>query len=358
MSLREYEKKRHFDATPEPPPVVSAEAGHRFCVQRHHATRLHYDFRLEHDGVLKSWAVPRGPSLDPKNKRQAAHVEDHPVDYLTFEGVIPHGNYGAGSVMLWDLGTYAIGEDGDFDKQYERGNLKLIMEGQKLKGAFAFVRMQDGKSWLLIKKKDPFAVTGWDVEDHARSVSSGLSQAEIARGMTGASWSSTAGREPDQRPTERPEAADLALPAAARTLPMPRHIDPMLPFACKPFSDPHWMFELKWDGVRAIAYITDQRVTISSRRGNPIVRQYPELEALHLSVAAQSCVLDGEIVALDEHGVPQFERLQPRMHASVAQALTLSRRTPVTYYVFDVLYLNGHDLRALPFKQRRELLKE
>lgn len=361
MGLTEYDRKRRFNETPEPPPRLDTENRNRFCVQRHHATRLHYDFRLEADGVLKSWAIPRGPSLDPADKRSAAHVEDHPVEYLTFEGVIPHGNYGAGSVMLWDLGTYESYGEGTFAEQYEKGNLKFILHGEKLKGAFALVRTKqdNGKNWLLIKKKDDAAVPGWDVEDYAHSIQSGLSQAEIARGATGSTWSSTTGREPPSEPAERPSLeGPVDMPAGAVERAMPRELNPMLPCPAKPFSSAEWIFELKWDGVRALTYATQHSLLITSRRGNPITRQYPELEALHLNVAADSFVLDGEIVALNERGEPEFGRLQPRMHASVSQALTLSRRTPVTYYVFDLLYLNGWDLRGVPLFERRRLLRQ
>jgi bifunctional non-homologous end joining protein LigD len=192
MALEEYARKRRFEKTPEPEP--SPEAGKPakpgvqpyFCVQRHHATRLHYDFRLEIDGALKSWAVPKGPSLEPLSKHLAAQVEDHPLEYGGFEGNIPAGNYGAGSVMLWDRGTFELLGDAPVEEQLRRGDLKFRLHGEKLKGEFALVQMKGrgkGNEWLLIKKRDGEAVAGWNVEDYAWSVLSGRTQEEIAQGL-------------------------------------------------------------------------------------------------------------------------------------------------------------------------------
>src|SRR5215475_8682714 len=186
MALEEYVQKRKFENTPEPAPSDIAPGGNYFCVQRHDATRLHYDFRLEIDGVLKSWAVPKGPSLDPAKKHLAAHVEDHPVAYGGFEGNIPKGNYGAGSVMLWDRGTFELLGDVGGDAQIARGDLKFRLHGEKLNGDFALVHMKNrgkGNEWLIIKKRDEFAVPDWDVETHAYSVLSGRTQQEIAQNM-------------------------------------------------------------------------------------------------------------------------------------------------------------------------------
>jgi bifunctional non-homologous end joining protein LigD len=189
MPLDEYAAKRHFEKTPEPPPSKKkskSPANPYFCVQRHDATRLHYDFRLEIDGVLKSWAVPKGPSLDPSVRHFAAHVEDHPIDYGGFEGNIPAGNYGAGSVMLWDRGTFELLGDASGLEQIARGDLKFHLNGDKLKGDFALVHMKGrgkGNEWLIIKKKDEFASPGWDIEEHAHSVLSGRTQEEIARNL-------------------------------------------------------------------------------------------------------------------------------------------------------------------------------
>jgi len=187
MPLEEYARKRQFEKTPEPPGRVKSTPGaNYFCVQRHDATRLHYDFRLEIDGVLKSWAVPKGPTLDPGQRHFAAHVEDHPLDYGDFEGTIPAGNYGAGSVMLWDQGTFDLLGEVSGAEQIARGDLKFRLHGQKLNGDFALVHMKargKGNEWLIIKKRDDFAAPGWDVEEHAYSVLSGRTQEEIAQNL-------------------------------------------------------------------------------------------------------------------------------------------------------------------------------
>ena len=226
MPLEEYAAKRKFEKTPEPAPGPGAgtRAGNYFCVQRHDATRLHYDFRLEIDGVLKSWAIPKGPTLDPAVKHFAAHVEDHPVEYGDFEGNIPKGNYGAGSVMLWDAGTFELVGDTPGKDQLARGDLKFKLHGDKLQGEFAIVHMKGrgkGNEWLLIKKRDQSAVPGWDVEAHAYSVLSGRTQEEIARNLPARKTKSKTAGAADRvwtssRPAKRGAAsASTATPSAA-----------------------------------------------------------------------------------------------------------------------------------------------
>ena len=208
MALEEYKRKRRFEETPEPPPKVEKKIGHRCVVQKHRATRLHYDFRLEMDGVLKSWAVPKGPSLDPAEKRLAMQVEDHPVSYFDFEGIIPEGNYGAGTVMVWDLGTwqplsptpvngkYVPGAEADARTMVDKGDLKFRLNGKRLKGDFALVRMRSrrpgskGTEWLLIKKKDEYAVPGFDLEQYDTSVLTGRTMAQIGGDEDSAQWES------------------------------------------------------------------------------------------------------------------------------------------------------------------------
>ncbi len=208
MALEEYKRKRRFEETPEPPPKVEKKVGHRFVVQKHDATRLHYDFRLEMDGVLKSWAVPKGPSLDPGDKRLAMQVEDHPVSYFDFEGIIPEGNYGAGTVMVWDVGTwqplspvpvnseYVPGTDAEAAAMLAKGDLKFRLDGKKLKGDFALIKMRGrrpgskGNEWLLIKKHDDAAVEGYDIDEFDESVLSKRSLAEIAGDQGSAEWKS------------------------------------------------------------------------------------------------------------------------------------------------------------------------
>ena len=352
MSLKKYSEKRHFDRTPEPPaaepgPESAKEAAKKlqYCVQRHHATHLHYDFRLESGGALKSWAVPKGPTLDPGEKRLAMMVEDHPIEYGGFEGVIPKGNYGAGSVMLWDRGTYDLLGEATAEEQLTRGDFKFHLNGQKLRGDFALVRMKRGKGneWLLLKKKDEFAQPGWDVEEQARSVLTGRTQEEIAQELPGPEEESAGNR-----------------PSAAPQDPMPKTISPMLAEIGRgtPPADKEWLYEIKWDGVRALCYIQDGKLRLVSRKGNSMDRQYPELSVLPHRVQAREAILDSEIVALDDRAIPSFERLQRRIMVTDAAAVaTLSRHYPVVLYVFDLLYLDGRDLRSLPLTERKRMLK-
>src|ERR1035438_9025852 len=310
MPLEEYAKKRRFGDTPEPAPGGKQGSGHYFCVQRHDATRLHYDFRLEIDGVLKSWAVPKGPTLDPSVKHFAAHVEDHPVEYGDFEGTIPAGNYGAGSVMLWDCGTFDLIGDSTGLEQMARGDLKFHLHGEKLEGDFALVLMKGrgkGNEWLILKKRDQFAVEGWDVEAHATSVLSGRTQEEIARnlparktkrqtaGDTKRVWASSrpaknarASAPPEPKPpasrTSKPKLkTDRAAVKGARKAAMPAAIEPMLAtLAGQPPRGAEWLFEVKWDGVRAIAFIEHEELRITSRSGLRCERQYPELAVIQI----------------------------------------------------------------------------
>ena len=340
MSLKRYAEKRSFDKTPEPAPsgVSKPEGSLQYCVQRHHATHLHYDLRLEAGGALKSWAVPKGPTLDPGEKRLAMMVEDHPIQYGGFEGVIPKGNYGAGSVMLWDRGTYELLGDASAEEQLARGDFKFRLHGEKVTGEFALVRMKRGKGneWLLLKKKDASAQPGWNTEDYAVSVLTGRTQEEIARGLAKVS-------------------------ASKKSVSVPEIGTPMLAEIGKgdPPSSDNWIYEVKWDGVRAICYIQNGQVRMVSRNGNVIDRQYPELTILPHHIKAQTAIIDGEIAALNERGVPSFELLQRRINVSDASSVaTLARHHPVVFYAFDVLYLNGRDLRGLPLIERKRMLKD
>ena len=352
MPLEKYVEKRKFDRTPEPAGHLTAQEPHplQFCVQRHHATHLHYDLRLEVDGVLKSWAVPKGPTLDPAHKRLAMMVEDHPLEYGSFEGVIPKGNYGAGSVMLWDRGTYQLLGQLPVEEQLTNGDFKFHMSGEKLRGDFALVRTKRGKGneWLLLKKKDSFAETGWDTEDHARSVATGRTQEEIAQQLTAG--------DPPAAP-----AKSLAKTPGAKRSPMPESIAPMLAQIGKgdPPSGDDWLYEIKWDGVRAICYIDDGHLRMVSRNGNRMDRQYPEISILPHRINAKQAILDGEIAALDTKGVPSFERLQQRIMVADAAAIALlTRHHPVVLFLFDLLYVDGYDLRGVPLMERKHLLKE
>ena len=289
-------------------------------------------------GALKSWAVPKGPTLDPGEKRLAMMVEDHPIEYGSFEGVIPKGNYGAGSVMLWDRGAYELLGDASAEEQLARGDFKFRLHGEKMTGEFAIVRMKRGKGneWLLLKKKDAAAQPGWNTEDHAVSVLTGRTQEEIARGL-----------EAMQRKKTAESLPEIGTPMLAQI------------GKGDPPSGKSWIYEVKWDGVRAICYIQDGHVRMVSRNGNVIDRQYPELSILPHHIKARTAIVDGEIAALNERGVPSFELLQRRINVADASSVALlSRHHPVVFYAFDLLYLDGRDLRGLPLTERKRLLKE
>jgi bifunctional non-homologous end joining protein LigD len=360
MSLKEYERKRSFDKTPEPKPAPTAKsakskAGPFFCVQRHDATRLHYDFRLEIDGALASWAVPKGPTLEPLAKHLAVHVEDHPLDYGNFEGNIPKGEYGGGSVMLWDRGTWELVGETSAAGQVQRGDLKFILHGEKLRGEFALVHMRGrgkGNDWLLIKKRDAEAKAGWNIEDHARSVLTGRTQQEIAEDLPAV--------RRDIDPPAAAQTAQLAKVKGAVQSPMPSGITPMLATLSEhPPAGKDWIYEIKWDGVRAVCFLKDGELRIFSRTQKRCDAQYPELSVLPRAVRAASAILDGEIAVLDSEGRARFNLIQPRISVTDANSIAhLARSTPATLFLFDLLYLNGYDLRGVPLAERRRLLEE
>ena len=343
MPLEDYRRKRDFAKTPEPAPVAAtATAGTtgRFVVQRHRATRLHYDFRLEIDGVLVSWAVPKGPTLDPQTRRMAIHVEDHPIEYFDFEGVIPAKQYGAGDVIVWDWGTWEP-EAPTLDprKGVEDGELKLRMDGQKVKGRFTIVRTDDeGEQWLLIHKKDEHAQAGWDAEDHPQSVKSGRTNDEVKQNRD-AIWVS-----------EAPAAtAEIDL-AGATTTAMPDRIEPMLAtLANKPFSDPDWLYEIKWDGFRVQAVVDDGKVRLLTRNLHDAETYFPRLLNPPRWIQAKQAIVDGEVVALDDAGRPDFGLLQAKLGGKDAKGLV--------YQAFDLLYLDGRSLLDMPLEDRKRLLK-
>lgn len=344
MGLKEYARKRNFEKTPEPPPeklkALHDRGGGFFCVQRHDATRLHYDFRLEVNGVLVSWAVPKGPSLDPTRKALAMKVEDHPLDYGMFEGNIPEGNYGAGSVMLWDKGSYEVLDDLPAQQQLDRGDFKFALHGTKLNGAFAIVHMKHagkGNEWLLIKKKDEFAVPGYDVNEFAWSVATRRTQDEIAENI---------------------DPIEVGKLKGARKTALPASPEPMLATAVtKPPSGSQWLYEIKWDGIRALCLIKNGSLQIQSRRGNRCEKQYPEFHSLPEHVNAKTAWLDGEICVLDDQGRSRFELIQPRIGANVNAVPRLAEATPATLFLFDVLYVDGYDLRGVALEDRKQVLK-
>jgi bifunctional non-homologous end joining protein LigD len=358
MSLEEYTRKRNFSRTPEPKPGKTAQSalhGGRFFIQRHNATRLHYDFRLEIDGTLKSWAVPKGPSLDPSVKHFAAMVEDHPLDYGDFEGNIPKGNYGGGSVMLWDRGTFElIGEEPGV-AQIARGDLKFHLHGEKLSGTWAIVHMKNrgkGNEWLIIKKKDDTAQTPWNIEEYAFSVKTGRTQEEIAADLP-----------PHKKPSARKKkaaGASAAKVSGAVEAPMPGFFAPMgASLSAELPKGNNWLFEVKWDGVRGLVHIDKGSLTIYTRNNNRCETQYPELQVLPHYIDAEQVILDGEIVVMDESGVSRFELIQPRIHTKDANSIAkMAQKNPVHLLVFDLLYLNGFDLRRVPLIERKRLLEK
>ena len=447
MALEEYKRKRRFEETPEPPPKIEKQSRHRFVVQRHAATRLHYDFRLEMEGVLKSWAVPKGPSLDPADKRLAMQVEDHPVSYYDFEGSIPEGNYGGGTVMVWDAGTweplspvpingeYVPGTEKEAAAMLAKGDLKFRLKGKRLKGDFALVHIKarrpgsKGNEWLLIKKKDDHVVAGFNIDEYDTSILTGRTMAQIAgdegsaewrssrpasRGKVKAAWLADAiaradlkkkkavaaesreGAEenikkgPRQAARSVVQAKDAAAASAvaaskekasksknkkssanfvtsavqalpgAEQKPMPTVIHPMLATPTdKAFDNPDWLFEIKWDGYRAVAFIEDGRVRLMSRTQNDLTAQFSELGSLPRFVKAERAILDGEIAALDEEGRPSFSLMQQRTGFRTGKRPMPRREgVPVIYYAFDLLYLDGFDLRRVALEQRKQLLQE
>ena len=337
MGLNLYKKKRNFNNTPEPKgKVKTAGSKLSFVIQRHDASRLHYDLRLELDGVMKSWAIPKGPSLNPKDKRLAVMVEDHPMDYNKFHGVIPKGNYGAGTVDIWDEGTYNVdplhaktkNEKAELRKMLEKGQLKFVMNGKNVKGSFALVRLRDEKNWLLIKHRDTYAVDEYDSEEVAA----------IKPHKADKTWQSN-------RPNSRQKSAKAAHSVRAKSHKFTHYIKPMLATPSDvPFNDEDWVFEIKWDGYRALTEKKGKNIKFYSRNGLSFTELYPELAGV-LTKIKKDCVLDGEIVVLNEEGKPSFQKLQQ---------FDENRRLPILYYVFDCLQYDGKDLTDLPLLERKK----
>ncbi len=351
--LGEYSAKRRFETTPEPKPEVRDGAGGPllFVVQQHSARQLHYDFRLECDGVLLSWAVPRGPSLDPNDKRLAVFVEDHPYDYGSFEGVIPPGQYGAGEVIVWDCGVYSPDEGGTaFGDRVEAqrrvreglaaGKLSIQLRGEKLKGSFALVRTKDAKTWLLIKHKDRFAGPH-DLEAQPRSVLSGVEAKDLK-----------------VVPVRRMSASRLVPAGALAAMPAP--FAPMqAETGTMAFRDPGWLWEPKLDGYRVLVYVDQRGVRMRSRRGLELAPTFPRLAAELLQQGPQDLVLDGELVAFDADGRPSFNALQNRFQLKGEREIAAADKgSPTLFFAFDLLHFAGIDLRRMPYADRRRHLAQ
>ena len=344
-SLDTYRKKRDFSQTPEPSGALAkGKKQLHFVVQMHRATRLHYDFRLEANGVLASWAVPKGPTLAPGDRRLAMHVEDHPYDYRTFEGNIPSGQYGAGSVIVWDEGTYTLAEGTDPADEIANGKIKFIMHGKKLHGEFTLVRIkpregEHGEPWLLIKDHDDYADPNYDPVDHPESVKSGKTLADIAADPRAKTWQS----KPKKTAPPRSKRATV------KRDPLPKLKGVMLATLIDgTFDDSDWLFEIKWDGYRAICTVeADGTMTLQSRTGQDLLRQFPDLAGLADAFESLPIMVDGEIVSLDTKGKSDFQRLQEYG----------MKRNALTYAAFDVLYADGKDQRKEPLEERKALLE-
>ena len=294
--LSTYRQKRDFGDTPEPPPTTHGGPGGplaRFVVQEHHATRLHWDLRLEHEGTLASWAVPKGIPPDPQRNHLAVRTEDHPLSYLDFHGVIPEGNYGAGRMTIWDQGVFEL-------EKWRETEVMVVLHGERVQGRYVLFHTR-GKDWMIHRMDPP--------------------------------------QDPEREPMPEP-----LKPMLARSGPLPP-------------DQEHWAFEVKWDGVRALAYSEGGRLRLQSRSGRDITAQYPEVRGLAEELGSRDAILDGEIVAFGEDGLPSFERLQGRMHlVNPRQVARLAREAPVAYVVFDLLWLEGRSLLELEYRARRKAL--
>ncbi|MGI5816538.1 MAG: DNA ligase D [Armatimonadota bacterium] len=349
-ALREYREKRDFAATPEPSGSGEPSPGEpRFVIQQHHATRMHYDLRLEIGGALVSWAVPKGPSYDPDVKRLAIRTEDHPLSYADFEGVIPEGHYGAGAVIVWDRGTWRRAHEGKGPAEtgLEEGHLAVRFDGEKLKGDWALIRTDrdgDDDQWLFFKMKGPDADPDRDIlAERPESVISGRTIDEL---------SDSSGPGPDRLFGGLPADQRANLLRAEQ----PEWIEPMLAtLTDERFSDPGWIFERKLDGQRCLAFRRGDEVRLFSRNRNLINDAYPELVDAIAELDQDDFVLDGEIVAFDERGLTSFSRLQRRMHVGSA-AKARATGVEVHFLVFDLLHLAGYDLTRVDLIDRRQLL--
>ena len=370
MSLDEYRRKRRFHRTPEPPgadtSAAQASAKHgRFVVQKHAAGRLHYDLRLELDGVLKSWAIPKGPSLDPADKRLAIHVEDHPLEYLDFEGAIPHNEYGGGTVLIWDAGTWQPVEENG----YSRGELKFELDGRKLQGRWMLVhtgrRGGDPQHWLFFKERDNSARDRSELDvlaAHPESVLTGRTIEQVAADAVGTKDNAVRPTQAEaMRKTRRQtDAADdvsgqpRLKPAGirgSRRQSMPQQVRPMLPSATRaaPTGD-QWLHEIKYDGYRMFCHVRNRAARFTSRNGNDWTDKLPRLAELLANLAVDQAIFDGEVVAMAADGTTDFQALQNTIGRGSDRRLR--------YYVFDLLYLDGYDLTGACLAERKQLLRQ
>jgi bifunctional non-homologous end joining protein LigD len=350
-NLDDYNRMRDFSATSEPAAVkrsgrkTAAEHALQFCIQKHDASHLHYDFRLELDGALKSWAVPKGPSLDPKVKRLAVHVEDHPLDYATFEGSIPEGHYGAGDVIVWDRGVWIPLEDPH--KAYEKGKLKFELQGEKLGGVWNLVRTHmPGKKeqWFLIKHQDDAARPQDDYDVLLAEPDSVLSERTIVGKPKLAAEQSKPLKKPAAK-TRKPASGKLT---GAHKAKLPTQLKPELATLVDSAPEGQWSYEIKFDGYRIMARIDHDQVQLFTRNGHDWTHKLPQQAKAVAALGLESAWLDGEMVVANEQGVPDFQALQ--------NAFEAGRSGNILYYLFDLPYLNGVDLREVPVEERRAAL--
>jgi bifunctional non-homologous end joining protein LigD len=381
MSLKRYREKRHFSRTAEPKGDSSAKKGNRFVVQKHAARNLHYDFRLELNGTLKSWAVPKGPSLDPMIKRLAVEVEDHPLEYADFEGTIPKGEYGGGTVMVWDQGTWS--PEVDPEVGYKGGDLKFSLDGQKLHGSWVLVRTRSHGSskpqWLLIKHRDDAAVPeseGDILVELPESAKTGRTLDEITEGKPAHPQSKRAKSKrtksaPESKARLRASAKNghaqhaksrkpsrettiselLSKLAGAKHRAMPQQVQAELAtLVAVPPSGTDWLHEIKFDGYRMLCSVNQKTARFVSRNGQDWTNRFASVAKAAAELPIERVILDGEVVVLDDKGVSQFQLLQNAMSKQ-----THGSQGPL-YYVFDLLYLDGYDLTAVPLEQRKMVL--
>lgn len=361
MSLETYNARRRFDETPEPQGKTSQTNGSSFVVQKHDARRLHYDFRLEMDGVLKSWAVTRGPSLDPKDKRLAVEVEDHPLSYGDFEGIIPKGHYGAGAVILWDRGVWH--PIGDLKKSMKKGHLEFELDGEKLKGRWHLVRMKGKENekrtnWLLIKGDDDAARPDHGDDLLRKRPESVVSKKDVGtmKKEPDAQWTKGAKRPVEQETAAKTKATRKSRPStdwpkAARTAKLPDFVEPALAtLKPKPPKGEKWLHEIKFDGYRLQARIDGKTVTLLTRSGLDWTAKFGKrLQQALAALPAQTALIDGEVVVETNGGASDFSALQHDLSEGVTDRMV--------YYAFDLLYLDGHDLRDATLEKRKELLR-
>lgn len=360
MSLSKYKEKRSFDKTPEPTGGKPTGNKLHFVVQKHKASHLHYDFRLEMEGVLKSWAVPKGPSMNPADKRLAMMVEDHPWDYRNFEGIIPQG-YGAGTVIVWDEGTYEPEEKKKTKREDEKsllhhlyqGSVSFILKGTKLKGAFSLVKTNDrgDNAWLLIKKRDKYATTE-EVIKKGKSVLSNKTLEQV-KAHPEKEWESNSAHKittEDDSIQKTEIAVDEEVLLLLKKGIKSKFLSGIKPMLCtlikEPFNDPNFLFEVKLDGFRILAYVQKGRVVLNSRSGLDYTDKFPSI-AKSLSALPFDAILDGELVALNEEGKTDFDALQKN-----------NGDHPLVFYVFDILWCRGYDLMNLPLQDRKKILSK